>query len=177
LEKKRRAAIYIPLAARTPVASPNQSSNHFNVEEAVIFRLRPSFYAVGKAYGVAAIFSLLAIAIFGYFRLPLGISLGISLLSFIHPVVRHLRRNSTVYTLTPSKIEINFGLFAKTVRNIPLRNAQDVTVRATMFERLIKVGDVIIDSAAHAGKIQMRQVPDPRKHAELILQQLQQLQG
>lgn len=172
-EKKRRAAIHIPLAAR----HPNQSSNQIDAEEAIIFRLRPSFYAVGKAYGVAAVFALLAIALFGYFRLPLGISLGVSLLSFIHPVVRHIRRNCTFYTLTPSKIEIDFGIFAKTVRNIPLRNAQDVTVSATMFERLIKVGDVIIDSAAQAGKIQMRQVPDPRKHAELILQQLQQLQG
>jgi membrane protein YdbS with pleckstrin-like domain len=176
-KRARGTTIHIPLAAHQSVAFPNPSSNHIDVEEEVIFRLRPSFYAVGKAYGIAAIFALLAIALFGYFRLPLGISLGVSLLSFIHPVVRHIRRNCTFYTLTPSKIEIDFGIFAKTVRNIPLRNAQDVTVSATMFERLIKVGDVIIDSAAQAGKIQMRQVPDPRKHAELILQQLQQLQG
>ncbi len=144
-------------------------------DERVIFRIRPSFYSVGKAYGGAAIFSILSIAIFGYFQLPIGISLGLSLISFIFPFVRHIQRNRMVYTLTPSKIEIDFGIFSKTVRNIPLRNAQDVTVSATMFERIIKVGDVIIDSAAQAGKIQMRQVPDPRKHAELILQQLQQL--
>lgn len=164
-------SINIPLAANRSSAPETQDE----ADEAIIFRIRPSFYSVGKAYLGAAAFSVLAMALFGYFRFPLGISLGISLLSFFNPVVRHLRRNRTRYTLTPSKIEIDFGIFSRTVRNIPLRNAQDVTVNASLFERLIKVGDVIIDSAAQTGKIQMRQVPDPRKHAELILQQLQQL--
>lgn len=99
----------------------------------------------------------------------------LSLVSFIFPLTRHIQRNRVVYTLTPSKIEIDFGIFSKTVRNIPLRSAQDVTVSAALLERMIGIGDVIIDSAAEAGKIQMRQIPDPRKHATLILQQVQQV--
>ena len=166
-----RSPINIPFSSDETVVDKDQGQD----DERVIFRIRPSFYSVGKAYITAAIFSLLAMAIFGYFSLPMGISLGLSLISFIFPLIRHIQRNRVVYTLTPSKIAIDFGIFSKTVRNIPLRNAQDVTVNATLFERIIKVGDVIIDSAAQAGKIQMRQVPDPRKHADLILQQLQQL--
>ena len=166
-----RSPINIPFSSDETVVDKDQGQD----DERVIFRIRPSFYSVGKAYATAAIFSLLAMAIFGYFSLPMGISLGLSLISFIFPLIRHIQRNRVVYTLTPSKIAIDFGIFSKTVRNIPLRNAQDVTVSATLFERIIKVGDVIIDSAAQAGKIQMRQVPDPRKHADLILQQLQQL--
>jgi hypothetical protein len=37
---------------------------------------------------------------------------------------------------------------------------------------MLGVGDVIIDSASEAGKITMRQISNPRKHADLILQQL-----
>ena len=166
-----RSPINIHFSSDETVVDKDQGQD----DERVIFRIRPSFYSVGKAYATAAIFSLLAMAIFGYFSLPMGISLGLSLISFIFPLIRHIQRNRVLYTLTPSKIAIDFGIFSKTVRNIPLRNAQDVTVSATLFERIIKVGDVIIDSAAQAGKIQMRQVPDPRKHADLILQQLQQL--
>lgn len=151
-------------------SQPIQSDN-----EGVIFRIRPSFYSVGTAYLGAAVFSVLAIAAFGFFGLPIGISLALSLVSFIFPAIRHIQRNRVVYTLTPSKIEIDFGIFSKTVRNIPLRNAQDVTVSAALIERVIGIGDVIIDSAAEAGKIQMRQIPNPRKHADLILQQLQQV--
>lgn len=167
----RHSSVSIPFANNQMKTKTNQDQD----DERIIFRIRPSFYAVGKAYISAGIFSILAMAIFGYFGLPIGISLALSLLSFFPPLIRHIQRNRVFYTLTPSKIEIDFGIFSKTVRNIPLRNAQDVTVSATAIERIIKVGDVIIDSAAQAGKIQMRQVPDPRKHAELILQQLQQL--
>ncbi len=162
-------SIPLPMVSRPPIQSQPQDN------EEVIFRIRPSFYSVGTTYTGAAIFSLLAIAVFGYFGLPIGISLALSLVSFIFPLVRHVQRNRVVYTLTPSKIEIDFGIFSKTIRNIPLRNAQDVTVSAALFERMIGIGDVIIDSAAEAGKIQMRQIPDPRKHADLILQQLQQV--
>lgn len=164
-----RSPVNIPLSSSPkPILQPQEN-------EEVIFRLRPSFYSVGTTYIGAAIFSLLAIAVFGYFALPIGISLALSLASFIVPLIRHIQRNRVMYTLTPSKIEIDYGIFSKTVRNIPLRNAQDVTVSATLFERMIGVGDVIIDSAAEASKIRMRQIPDPRKHADLILQQLQRI--
>lgn len=165
------SSVSIPLSPSSkPIIQPPPQD-----DEEVIFRIRPSFYAVGTTYIGAAIFSLLAIAVFGYFALPIGISLAMSLASFLFPLVRHIQRNRVVYTLTPSKIEIDYGIFSKTVRNIPLRNAQDVTVSATLFERMIGVGDVIVDSAAEAGKILMRQIPDPRKHADLILQQLQRI--
>jgi membrane protein YdbS with pleckstrin-like domain len=164
-----RSPVNIPLSSSPkPILQPQEN-------EEVIFRLRPSFYSAGTTYIGAAIFSLLAIAVFGYFALPIGISLALSLASFIVPLIRHIQRNRVMYTLTPSKIEIDYGIFSKTVRNIPLRNAQDVTVSATLFERMIGVGDVIIDSAAEASKIRMRQIPDPRKHADLILQQLQRI--
>lgn len=169
--KTSHSSVSIPLSSSAqPIIHPPPQDR-----EEVIFRIRPSFYAVSTTYIGAAIFSLLAIAVFGYFALPIGISLALSLASFIVPLVQHTQRNRVVYTLTPSKIEIEYGIFSKTARNIPLRNAQDVTVSATLFERMIGVGDVIVDSAAEAGKILMRQVPDPRKHADLILQQLQRI--
>ncbi len=171
LSTKSHTSVNIPLSkqpTQTTLSLPRD-------DEEVIFRIRPSFYAVGTMYTGAAIFSVLAIALFGYFGLAIGISLALSLVSFVFPLLRHLQRNRVTYTLTPSKIEIDSGILAKTVRNIPLRNAQDVTVSAALFERMIGIGDVIIDSAAEAGKIQMRQIPDPRKHADLILQQVQRI--
>ena len=164
-----------PSAVNIPVSSAPKQRDQAQDNEKIIFRIRPSFYSVGTTYAGAAVFSLVAIAAFGYFGLPIGISLALSLVSFIFPLTRHIQRNRVVYTLTPSKIEIDFGIFSKTVRNIPLRSAQDVTVSAALLERMIGIGDVIIDSAAEAGKIQMRQIPDPRKHATLILQQVQQV--
>ena len=140
--------------------------------EKVIFQIRPSFYAVGVTYAGAALAAIILTGLIGWLGFTLLIALLFALVGFAYPVMKHIERNRIVYTLTPNKIEIDSGLISKTVRNIPLRNAQDVTVSATIFERMLGVGDVIIDSAAEAGKITMRQIPDPRKHADLILQQL-----
>ena len=146
------------------------------VEEKVIFQIRPSFYSVGTAYAIAAFGCILATAIIGLLAFPLKFVFVFAALAFCFPIVRHIQRNRIVYTLTPSKIEIDSGILSKTVRNIPLRNVQDVSVSAKLFERMIGIGDVIIDSAAEAGKIRMRQIPDPRKQADLVLQQLHRWQ-
>ncbi len=138
----------------------------------VIFRIRPSFYSVGMAYAIATILSLLVSGAIGYFDGPLWVVFTAAAVFFLVPVYRHIQRNRITYTLTPVKIEIDSGIFSKTIQNIPLRNIQDITTRATLGERLLGIGDVIIDSAAEASKITMRNIRDPRKHADLILDQM-----
>jgi uncharacterized membrane protein YdbT with pleckstrin-like domain len=91
---------------------------------------------------------------------------------FLRPIYRHIQNNHTVYRLTTTKIEIKSGLFSITSRNIPLRHIQDVSVSETFKERLIGIGDVVIDSAAIEGKILMRNIRNPRKYTDMILNQL-----
>jgi uncharacterized membrane protein YdbT with pleckstrin-like domain len=95
------------------------------------------------------------------------------LVFFIAPIIRHIRLRSTVFTLTNVKVEIRSGIFSISTRNIPLRHIQDVTVSETLKERLIGIGDVLIDSAAVGGKIAVNNIKNPRKYADLILDQLQ----
>lgn len=142
-------------------------------EEETIFVIYPAFYEVGILYFMAVVFSLLVTALIAYLQLPLWIAFSFVVLSFIRPMYRHVLHNYTVYTLTTVKIEIRSGIFSKTSRNIPLRHVQDVTVSETFKERLIGIGDVVIDSAAVEGKILMSNIKDPRKYADLILNELQ----
>jgi len=89
------------------------------------------------------------------------------------PAYYHARRMMVRYTLTDSKLEIDEGFISQTTRNIPLRNIQDVTVSATIPQRLLGFGDIIIDNASEVGgSTQMRNVPDPRRHADLLLREL-----
>ena len=141
-------------------------------KEQLIFRLCPAFYPVGSSYFISAILSLAAAVIVAEFGRPFGLVLALSALFFVPSIYKHVRRNSTNYTLTSAKIEIEYGLFSKTVRNIPLRHIQDVTVRASLSKRLIGIGDVLIDSASAEGKIPMLNIRNPRKHADMILHQL-----
>ena len=138
----------------------------------VIFTIYPAFYEVGNQYFVAILFSVLATALIAYFQLPFWIAIVFAVACFIKPVYHHIQNHHTVYKLTATKIEIKSGLFSVKSRNIPLRHIQDVSVSETFKERLIGIGDVVIDSAAIEGKIIMRNIRNPRKYVDMILNQL-----
>src|SRR5262249_34532132 len=144
-----------------------------NDEEEVIFQISPTFYPAGVGYFVAILLSVLITAAAAYVRAPLGVALALSAIFFIHPIRLHIQIKRVVYTLTNIAVEIEEGIFSTSTRNIPLRHIQDVTVKESFKERLIGIGDVLIDSAAATGKITMDNINNPRKYADLILDQLQ----
>jgi uncharacterized membrane protein YdbT with pleckstrin-like domain len=77
------------------------------------------------------------------------------------------------YTVTDSKLEIDTGLVARTTRNIPLSKVQDVTVSASIPQRLMGFGDIIVDNASEVGgTIVMHNISTPRHYADLLLREL-----
>lgn len=145
----------------------------FTDEEQVIFKITPAFYEVAPTYLWAAALSLILTAGIAYARLDLWIAVIGAAIFFITPIIRHIHLKHTVYTLTSIKVEIQSGIFSKSAQNIPLRHIQDVTVSETLKERLIGIGDVLIDSAALDSKMIMNNIKNPRKYADMILDQLQ----
>lgn len=143
--------------------------------EKVIFSISPAFYGVGIRYFVAISLSVAVTALISLY-LPLAslwIALGVSSLILLNPIYNHIQHHRIIYTLTTVKLEIKSGLFAKTSKNIPLRHIQDVTVIQTLKERLLGIGDVVIDSAVIEGTMPLSHINDPRKYADLILNELQ----
>jgi membrane protein YdbS with pleckstrin-like domain len=147
-----------------------------NDVERVIFKTRPTLLFIKAGYVTAAIAALLLVALLALVRfidIPwfVAIPLGMSLL--LIPAYYHLKRNSVAYTLTDSKIEIDQGLISRTTRNIPLRNIQDVTVSATVLQRMLGYGNLIVDNASEiGGSTVLKNIQDPRKHADLLLKEL-----
>lgn len=152
-----------------------------DVPERVIFTLRPSFLFVGVRYVVAAVVWLVATALVAaaasYFGLPTWIGaivvVAVGGLVFINPLLAHLDRQRHLYTLTNYKLEIQYGLLSTTVRNIPLSKVQDITVTASLFDRLLGLGNVVVDNASeNAGQIVIRNVPSARRYADLLLAEM-----
>jgi membrane protein YdbS with pleckstrin-like domain len=142
-------------------------------EEQVIFSINPAFYEVGLTYLWATALSLIVTAVVAYTKIGFPIAIIVSAIFFIAPIVRHIRLKHTVYTLTNVKLEIRSGVLSTSAQSIPLRHIQDVTVSETLKERLIGIGDVLIDSAALDNKMVLNNIKNPRKYADLILDQLQ----
>ena len=152
--------------------------SRFAPNEEVIFTLRPTLVFVFLRYAVAALVVVATAAAMGLLSsmvsgmVALLITTIVALVAFAIPVYKHILRRREVYTLTNHKLEMRYGLLAKIVRNIPLRNIQDVTVTASAWQRLINIGDIEIDSASEGGKIVLDDIHYPERYASIILGEL-----
>lgn len=167
--------------AAPAVATLQHGSRGLEVPEHVVFSLRPAFLFVGVQYAVAAAVWLAAAALIAVVvsMLDLPASAGAvavvaaGLLAFVKPVLAHVRRQRQLYTLTSHKLEIQRGIIATTVRNIPLSKVQDVTVTSSIAGRLLGLGDIIIDNASDAeGRLVIKGVREPKRYADILLGEL-----
>ena len=144
--------------------------------EQVIFTARPTMLFIKIGYGLAVIGAILLTVLLNMIKfvdIPWFISIPIALALLLIPAYYHLRRNTVRYTLTDSKIEIDHGLIARTTRNIPLTKIQDVTVSASIPQRILGFGDVVVDNASEiGGTTVLHNINDPRQHADQILREL-----
>ncbi|MFN6203422.1 MAG: PH domain-containing protein [Acidobacteriota bacterium] len=111
--------------------------------------------------------------IIAYFNGGFLLSLGCAMVTFVPSVIKHIRHIHTIFTLTTIKLEISEGLFSKSTRNIPLRHIQDVAVRENFKERLLGIGDIVVDTPSMESRLILNNVNNPRHYADLILEQLE----
>src|SRR6266576_2542221 len=168
-----------PDAEETRIARPQYSvpARHDDDDiESVIFTVRPTMLFIKIGYAAAVIGAVLItvlLAMVRFIDIPWYISLPVALSLLLIPAYYHLKRNMVRYTLTDSKIEIDYGLIARTTRNIPLTKIQDVTVSASIPQRILGFGDVVIDNASElGGHTVLHNINDPRHYADLLLRQM-----
>jgi membrane protein YdbS with pleckstrin-like domain len=142
--------------------------------EHVVFTVRPTLIFIKLGYLLAAIAAIGLVVLLALTQIvPAYISIPLALALFLIPAYYHLRRNMIRYTLTDSKIEIDTGLIARTTRNIPLSKIQDVTVSASIPQRMLGFGDLIVDNASElGGTTLLHNISNPRHYADLLLREL-----
>ena len=141
--------------------------------EHTVFTVRPTMLFVKLGYGLAVITGIALVVLLTMLSVPASISIPLALALLLIPAYYHIRRNMIKYTVTDSKLQIDTGLIARTTKNIPLSKVQDVTVSATIPQRLMGFGDIIIDNASElGGSIVMHNISKPRHYADLLLREL-----
>lgn len=141
--------------------------------ERVIFKTRPTMLFIKIGYGLTVLAAVLLTILLATLSISLYITIPFALALLLIPACYHIRRNTILYTLTDSKIEIDQGLIARTTRNIPLHKVQDVTVSMTIPQRLLGFGSLVIENASEVGGVTvLRNIDDPRGHADILLREL-----
>ena len=163
----------------TRIARPvmGQGSGESHELEHKIFTVRPTLMFVKVGYALSVIGAIAAVILLAWLGLPWWIALPAALALLLIPAYYHIKRNMIRYTVTDSKIEIDTGLISRTTRNIPLSKIQDVTVSATIPQRILGFGDVVVDNASEVGGTTvLKNINNPRHYADLLLRELRRWQ-
>jgi uncharacterized membrane protein YdbT with pleckstrin-like domain len=166
------------IARKIPIESETTETD----EEKRIFTISPTLMFVKIGYAAAIFGGLLLVALLTFFeqlvgvKIPWWLSVLLGLSALLIPAFYHFRQKLIRYTLTDAKIEIDEGLISRTTRNIPLHSIQDVTVTATVTQRMLGFGNLIIENANETGgKTVLKNINSPKKYADVLLRQMRRL--
>lgn len=168
--------------ARPPSEKPQIANDE---KELVIFNIRPTLLFVKIGYAAAffgaAVLGGILLYLGVVFELPISLmilSVLLALLLFLIPAYYHFRRNLMRYKLTDAKLEIDTGFFSRQTQFVALGKIQDVTVSANFRQRLFGYGNLVIDNAGESGAtIVLKNINNPRQHADLILREMRRLES
>ena len=74
----------------------------------------------------------------------------------------------THYVVTNERLIVRRGFVARQGKEIPLEVINDVAFSQTVIERLLRSGDLLIESAGEQGQSRYRDIPDPEGVQALI---------
>ena len=144
----------------------------------VVFSISPTLFFVKLGYAAAVIAAVFLVALISVLvpAVPFIVLVVIGLALLLIPAFYHLRKRMVRYTLTDSMFQLDRGFISRTTQNLPLRRVQDVTVSASIFQRLFGIGNIEIDNSGDTGEtVVLANINSPRKFADIVLKEIRRL--
>jgi uncharacterized membrane protein YdbT with pleckstrin-like domain len=149
-----------------------------NDHEDVILDLRPHWWFL--AGRVTAVVLAVALTIFlAVVDVPgavLMIALALLVAALVWLLVRFLVWTTTNFVVTTDRLIFRSGVLAKHGREIPLERVNDISFNASMFERIIGAGDLVIESAGERGQQMFTDIPRPMQVQNEVYRQMEAAQ-
>jgi uncharacterized membrane protein YdbT with pleckstrin-like domain len=132
--------------------------------------IRPSMKTVWAAYALAI--AIIAACIWLYFEYaddkPRWL-LAIPFIALLPPLKMHLKRRLVSLRFQDDHLILDTGFLSRTRRTVDTAKIQDVTVQQTLGQRLLGVGDLILESAGESGRMSIANLDRPREIADAII--------
>jgi putative membrane protein len=130
----------------------------------------PSMKAVYAGYLLAIVIAGAVMwAIHQYATAPPPWLYAAPLVTLLAPIRAHIRKMTVTLKFHEDHLTMETGLFSRTRRTVDTAKIQDVTVRQSFGQRLVGVGDLVLEDAGETGGMQMPGIDRPRRIADEII--------
>jgi uncharacterized membrane protein YdbT with pleckstrin-like domain len=150
-----------------------------NEGEDIVLDMRPHWWVFVKPI-VLLILVVAATVVAANFidnDLPVYVGLGMTVFVLLGLVWRYLLWVTTNFVVTTDRLIYRAGVFGKSGREIPLERLNDISVNQTLFERLIRAGDVMIESGGERGQQTFRDIKAPFIVQNVIYREIENAQA
>jgi uncharacterized membrane protein YdbT with pleckstrin-like domain len=133
--------------------------------------IRPSMKTVWAAYVLVVV--IIAAGIWTFYTFVPQESpwlMAIPCIFLLIPLRMHVRRRLITMRVHDNHLTVESGFFSRTRRTVDMAKIQDVTVKQTLGQRILGVGDLMLESAGEAGAMGIRNVDRPRQVADSIIE-------
>ncbi len=87
----------------------------------------------------------------------------------LYPVSMQLKRSMVTLRIHDGHLTLETGFLSRTRRTLDMAKIQDVTVQQTFPQRLMGVGDIMLESAGESGTMGIQNLDSPREVADAII--------
>ncbi len=150
-------------------------SRLLNQGEEMILDLRPhwSFFALPAIVLVVALGVLLALSAAGWPEWLQVVAAVATLAALVRFVIRYARWASTNFVITSDRLIHRRGVIAKEGIEIPLERVNTVFFRQSVLERVLRCGDLVIESGGERGRQAFSDIPRPSLVQNKIYRQIE----
>ncbi|HUS60932.1 MAG TPA: PH domain-containing protein [Acidimicrobiales bacterium] len=136
-----------------------------NDHEDIVLDLKPHWWFMSRPI-IAVLLGVTASVILmlnleGDLSFAALVPLALTVICVIWLVVRFLQWNTTNFVVTTDRLIHRYGVLAKHGREIPLERVNDIAFSQGIFERLLRSGDLVIESGGERGQQSFSNIARP----------------
>ena len=90
-------------------------------------------------------------------------------IGFVWTVAKHMQLRLTVLKIEGDKLRYEKGLLSKTTRTIQIAKIQDVLVEQSIGQRILRTGDLSIETAGETSRLTIPNIDRPQEIADSLL--------
>jgi uncharacterized membrane protein YdbT with pleckstrin-like domain len=150
-----------------------------NEGEDIVAELRPHWWVFAKPAALVVLLFVLATVAQIMVDNPVltFVLAGAGMVALVWLGARYLKWATTVFVVTTDRLILRSGVLSKQGKEIPLERLNDIAVSQTLFERMLRSGDVVLESGGERGQTVVSNIPRPFQVQNVVYAEIERAQN